>query len=98
MALLTVSTESALTEAEDSVLTASVFIGLVANLGFCACVLDVTRHSTVTRLCKHSASKDSTVTNSALARKRGIVYVSAEFGGNQSHEIGSCILIWRILT
>ena len=45
MALLTVSTESALTEAGNYVLTASVFHGLAANLGFCACVLHVTRHS-----------------------------------------------------
>ena len=50
MALLTVSTESALTEAGNSVLTASVFHGLAANLGFCACVLHVTRHSMLTRL------------------------------------------------
>ena len=50
MALLTVSTESALTEAGNSVLTASVFHGLAANFGFCACVLHVTRHSTLTRL------------------------------------------------
>ena len=35
MALLTVSTESALTDAGNSVLTASVFHGLAANLGFC---------------------------------------------------------------
>ena len=34
MALLTSSTESALMEAGNSVLTASVFLGLVANLGF----------------------------------------------------------------
>ena len=38
MALLSVSTESALTEAGNSVLTASVFHGLAANFGFCACV------------------------------------------------------------
>ena len=50
MALLTVSTESALTEAGNSVLTASVFHGLGAKFGFCACVLHVTRHSTLTRL------------------------------------------------
>ena len=49
MALLTVSTESALTEAGNSVLTASVFHGLVANFGFSACVLPVTRHSALTR-------------------------------------------------
>ena len=50
MALLTVSTESALTEAGNSVLMASVFHGLVANFGFCAWVLRVTRHCTLTRL------------------------------------------------
>ena len=50
MALLTVSTESALTEAGNSVLTASVFHGLAANLGFCPCILNVTRHSKLTRL------------------------------------------------
>ena len=50
MALLTVSTESALTEAENSVLTASVFHGLAANFGFCVCALRVTRHSMLTRL------------------------------------------------
>ena len=50
MALLTVSTESALTEAGNSVLTASIFHGLAANCGFCACVLHVPRHSTLTRL------------------------------------------------
>ena len=50
MALLTVSTESALMEAGNSVLTASVFHRYAANFGFCACVLHVTRHSTLTRL------------------------------------------------
>ena len=39
MALPTVSTESARTEAGNSVLTASIFHELAANLGFCACVL-----------------------------------------------------------
>ena len=45
MALLTVSTESTLTEARNSVLTASVFHGLAhfcANFGFYACVLRIT--------------------------------------------------------
>ena len=41
MALLTVSAESALTEAGNYVLTASVFHELAANFGFCACVLRV---------------------------------------------------------
>ena len=50
MDLLTVSTESALTEAGNYVLTASVFHGLAADFGFCACVLRVTRHSKLTRL------------------------------------------------
>ena len=65
MALLTVSTELALMEAGNSVLTASVFYRL-------ACVLGVTRHSLLTRLVQR---------NWALACKRGIVIVSAEFGG-----------------
>ena len=47
MALLTVSKEPALTETGNSVLTASVFHGLAANY---ACVLNVTRHYTLTRL------------------------------------------------
>ena len=50
MALLTVSTELALTEAGNFMLTASLFHGLVANFGFCACVLNVTRHSKLSRL------------------------------------------------
>ena len=45
MALLTVKTKLALTEAGNSVLTASVFHGLAANFCFCPCVLHVTRHS-----------------------------------------------------
>ena len=45
MALLTVSTESALTEAGNSVLSASVFHGLAANFGFCAWVLPVYKAS-----------------------------------------------------
>ena len=62
MALLTVSTESALMEAGSSVLTASVFHGLAANFGFCASVLHVTRHSTQ---------------KVAAASMRGLVIVSA---------------------
>ena len=50
MTLLTASTESALTEAWNSVLTASVFHGITANFGFCACILHVTRHSMLPRL------------------------------------------------
>ena len=50
MALLTESTESALTEPGNYVLMASVFHGLAVNVGFCACVLRVTMHSTLTRL------------------------------------------------
>ena len=50
MALLSVSTESALTEAGNSVLKASVFHGLAANFGFYACVLHNTRHLMLTRL------------------------------------------------
>ena len=50
MALHTVSIESALTEAGNSVLSASVFHRLAANFGFCVCILRVTRQSTLTRL------------------------------------------------
>ena len=50
MALLTVSTELAITEVGNSVLMARVFHQLAANFGFCACVLHVTRHSTLRRL------------------------------------------------
>ena len=50
MALLTVSTESALKEAGNFVLTASLFHGLAGSFGLCACVLHVTRQSTLKRL------------------------------------------------
>ena len=43
MALLTVSTESALTKAGSSVPTARVFHRLAANFCFCVCVLSVPR-------------------------------------------------------
>ena len=46
----TVSTESALTEAGNSVLVASVIYGLADNFCFCTCILHVTRHSKLTRL------------------------------------------------
>ena len=60
MAVLTVSTELALTEAWNFVLTASVFYGLAAYFGLCACVLHVTRYSTLTRLAqKFGASMSS---------------------------------------
>ena len=56
MALLTVSTELALTEAGNSVLTAGIFHGFVENFGFSACVLHFL-HSALTRLAqKFSAS------------------------------------------
>ena len=58
-------------------LTASVFQGLAANLGFCACVLYVTRHSTLTRLAQKFGA----------CSKRGIVIVSAEFGSKQNQEM-----------
>ena len=48
MVLLTVS-KSALTEAGNSVLAASVFHGLAGIVGLCACVLHVTRRSTLTQ-------------------------------------------------
>ena len=44
-ALLTVSEESALAVAENSVLTVGVFHGLARNFGFCACVFCVTKDS-----------------------------------------------------
>ena len=50
MALLTVSIESVLMEAGNSVLAASVFQGLAAKFGLCAWVFHVTRHFTLTRL------------------------------------------------
>ena len=51
MALLTVSKESVLTEAGDSVLIISrIFYRLVGNLGLCACALHITRHSELTHL------------------------------------------------
>ena len=50
MALLTVSTESGLTEAVNYVLVASEFHGLVVIFDFCVCVLNVTSHSMLTRL------------------------------------------------
>ena len=42
MDLLTVSKESALTEAGSYVLTSVVLHGLAGNFGLCACVLHVT--------------------------------------------------------
>ena len=48
MALLTVSKESVLTEAWNSVLTSSILHRIAWNSG--ECVLHVTRHSTLTRL------------------------------------------------
>ena len=83
MALLTVSTESALTELGNSVLTASVFHGLAANYGFCACVLPVTT-------CRHSTLYKASAEIRRLHVKRGTLIASAEFGGKQSHEIGPC--------
>ena len=50
MALLTVSKESALAEAGNSVLSSSVFSGLAGNFGLCACILHVAKHSTLTLL------------------------------------------------
>ena len=64
-------------------LTASVFHGLAANFGLCACALHVAMG--VIRM-------NSYRRNSALARKRRMVIVSAEFVGKQSHEIGPGIL------
>ena len=50
MALLTVSKESTLAEAGNSVLTSSMIPGLAGNVGFSACALHVTMHSTFTQL------------------------------------------------
>ncbi len=50
MNLLTVSKESTLTEAENSVFTSSTFQGLAENFGLCACVLHVTRYSSLTQI------------------------------------------------
>ena len=72
-ALLTISKESALAEAGNSVLTSSIFLGLAGKFGLCACVLHVTRYSTQIVL---------------KFGKQRMVIVSAEFGGKQSHETG----------
>ena len=48
MALLTVSKESALVEAGNSVLSSSVFQWLEGNFVLCAYLLHVTGHSTLT--------------------------------------------------
>ena len=77
MALLTVSTESALMVAGNYVLTASVVHRLAANFGFGACELGVTRHSTLTGLAQKFF---------ACTSKQGIMIVSTEFGGKQSQE------------
>ncbi len=50
MALLAKSKESTLTKVETSVLTSIVFQGLAGNFGLCACVLGVTRHSSLTQI------------------------------------------------
>ena len=81
MALLTVSMESALTEAGISVLTASVFHGLAANLA--SARAEAKGYRTVHLKIKAKGYHR----NLALACKRGIVIVRAEFGGKQSHEI-----------
>ena len=60
MALRTISTESMLTEAGNSVLTtAGVFHRLEANFGFCTCLLHVIRHSTLTRLAQKFGGKQN---------------------------------------
>ena len=86
MALLTVSTESALTEAGNSVLTASVFHRYATHFGFRVCILNVTMHSALTRLSQKfwrlHVSGESSI-------------VSAECSGKQSHEIGPCRVSWE---
>ncbi len=60
MALLTVSKESALTEAGNSTLLSSVFHRLAGNFCLCARVHHVSRHSSLTQLAqKFSACKIS---------------------------------------
>ena len=48
--MATVSKELVLTEAENSMLTISVFHRLAGNFCLCACVHHVTRHSLFTQL------------------------------------------------
>ena len=86
MALLTVSTESVLTKAGNFVLTASLVHGLAANLA------SARAHSILLGILRLQGKRR----NSALARKRGIVIVSAEFGYKQSHEIGSSSWPWSL--
>ena len=85
------STKSALTEAGNSVLMASAseIHGLAANFYFSACILNVTKAFYAYKV-------------NAEIRKRGIVIVSAEFAGKQSHEIGPrsetrIQILWGIL-
>ena len=85
MALLIVSKESELTETGNSALTPSVFPRLGRNVGSCACILHVTRHSTLTQL-QINLELAAQVEN--CDRKWRIVIVSAEFGSKQRHEIG----------
>ena len=85
MALLTVSTESVLTEAGNYVLTASAFHGLAANFGFCACVLHVTRHSTLARLAR----------DSALAEAQNSVLTASVFHGLAAN-FGFCMCVLRV--
>ena len=75
MALLTVNTELALTDAGNSVLTASMFHRLAPNFGFCTCVIHVTRHS-MAFYSLRLAQKFG-----ACTYKLGIMIVRAEFGG-----------------
>ena len=67
-ALLTVSTESALTKAGNSVLMASEFHGLAVNFGFCACVLHVTRQCMVTRLAQKFGKQSHEIMGSSASR------------------------------
>ena len=55
MALLTVSKESVFVEAGNYALTSSVFYRLAGIFGLLACVLHVTRHSTLTQLVQNWA-------------------------------------------
>ena len=74
MALLTVSTESALMEAGNSKLLASVFTKKLASARAYSTLLGILHLQGWRR-------------NLVLARKRGIAILSAEFGSKQCHAI-----------
>ena len=81
MAQLTISRESALTEAGNSVLTSSVFYGLAAHVGLCACVLHVTT-------CRYSTLTHSKHRNPALARKQRMVILAQNSAVSRAMKLG----------